>query len=74
MLLALTKALPAPAKKRLTSCLANAGAKKAPWPDKLSKEDAQRMLDALNNNEKQTQEKLKNKKFKGAKIPVTKDW
>ncbi len=45
-----------------------------PQPDKLSKEDAQRMLDALNNNEKQTQEKLKNKKFKGAKIPVTKDW
>ena len=43
-------------------------------PDKLSKEDAERMLDALNNNEKQTQEKLKNKKFKAEKLHVTKDW
>lgn len=45
-----------------------------PQPDKLSKEDAQRMLDALNNNEKQTQDKLKNKKLKGARMRVTKDW
>ena len=43
-------------------------------PDKISKEDAQRMLDALNNNEKQTQDKLKNKKLKGVKMKVTKDW
>jgi Ca-activated chloride channel homolog len=43
-------------------------------PDKLSKEDAERMLDALNNNEKQTQEKLKNKKLKGEKLHITKDW
>lgn len=41
---------------------------------KISKEDAQRMLDALNQNEKQTQDKLKNKKLKGAKVQVTKDW
>jgi len=43
-------------------------------PDKISKEEAERMLDALNNNEKQTQDKLKNKKLKGAKLNITKDW
>lgn len=45
-----------------------------PQPGQLSKEDAQRMLDAMNNNEKQTQDKLKNKKFKGEKGRVAKDW
>lgn len=40
----------------------------------VSKEDAQRMLDALNNNEKQTQDKLKNKKLKGAKVQILKNW
>jgi Ca-activated chloride channel family protein len=45
-----------------------------PQPDKLSKEDAERMLDALNNNEKQTQDKLKNKKFAGGKGRISKDW
>jgi tetratricopeptide (TPR) repeat protein len=43
-------------------------------PNQLSKNDAQNMLDALNNDEKQTQEKLKNKKLKGAKVPISKDW
>jgi Ca-activated chloride channel family protein len=32
------------------------------------------MLEALNNDEKQTQDKLKNKKLKGAKVNITKDW
>ena len=45
-----------------------------PQPDKLSKEDAERMLEALNNEEKQTQDKLKNKKAKGAKGKIVKDW
>jgi len=45
-----------------------------PQPNKLSKEDAQRMLDALNQNEKATQDKLKNQKLKGAKVKVAKDW
>lgn len=45
-----------------------------PQPDKLSKEDAQRMLDALNNDEKQTQDKLKNKKVKGTGSKILKDW
>jgi len=43
-------------------------------PNKLSKEDAERMLEALNNSEKQTQDKLKNKKLKGAKVNIAKDW
>ena len=43
-------------------------------PEKVSKEDAERMLDALNNDEKQTQDKLKNKKFQGGKKNITKDW
>jgi len=43
-------------------------------PNQISKEDAQRMLDALNNDEKQTQDKLKNKKFKAGKTNITKDW
>ena len=42
--------------------------------NQLSKEDAERMLDALNNDEKQTQDKLKNKKLKGSKLNITKDW
>lgn len=45
-----------------------------PKPGELSKEDAQRMLDALNNQEKDTQDKLKNKKFKGEKGRIAKDW
>jgi len=43
-------------------------------PNKLSKEDAQRMLDALNDNEKNTQDKLKNKKAKAGKMHIDKDW
>jgi Ca-activated chloride channel family protein len=45
-----------------------------PQPNNVSKEDAERMLEALNNDEKQTQDKLKNKKLKGAKVQITKDW
>ena len=45
-----------------------------PQQNKLSKQDAQRMLDALNNDEQKTQDKLKNKKLKGAKVHIDKDW
>lgn len=45
-----------------------------PQPDKLSKEDAKRMLEALNNEEKNTQDKLKNKKATGVKGRIKKDW
>lgn len=40
----------------------------------ISKDDAQRMLDALNNQEQNTQDKLKNKKLKGAGTRILKDW
>jgi Ca-activated chloride channel family protein len=43
-------------------------------PNQLSKDDAQRMLDALNNQEQATQDKLKNKKLKGGTAHITKDW
>ena len=45
-----------------------------PQPDQLSKEDAERMLEALKNEEKNTQDKLKNKKSKGVKGRIVKDW
>jgi len=45
-----------------------------PKQNQLSKEDAQRMLDALNNKEKEVQEKLKTKKIKGQKVVIEKDW
>lgn len=40
----------------------------------VSKDDAQRMLDAMNDQEKATQDKLKNKKLKGGKMHIDKDW
>lgn len=43
-------------------------------PNSVSKDDAQRMLDALNNQEQATQDKLKNKKLKGGKLHISKDW
>jgi len=43
-------------------------------PNQISKDDAQRMLDALNNQEQGTQEKLKNKKLKGGEARIEKDW
>lgn len=45
-----------------------------PKPDQLSKEDAERMLNALKNEEKNTQDKLKNKKGQGVKTNILKDW
>lgn len=43
-------------------------------PNQISKDDAQRMLDALNNQEQGTQDKLKNKKLKGGQARIAKDW
>ena len=41
----------------------------------MSKEDAQRLLDASSNEEKNTQDKLKNEKaLQGKKIQIEKDW
>lgn len=41
---------------------------------KISKEDAKRLLQALENDEKKLQKKLKKKKAKSKKVKVTKDW
>ncbi len=48
--------------------------KKEPQTNQISKKDAQRMLDALNNQEKKVQAKLKKKKAKGQKVTIEKDW
>ena len=40
----------------------------------MSKEDAQRILDALKNEERNVQDKLKKKKFKATKVNIEKDW
>ncbi len=45
-----------------------------PQPDQLSKEDAERMLNALNNDEKEIQQKMKKKKGKSANSKIEKDW
>jgi len=42
--------------------------------NKISKEDAQRLLDALKNDEKNLQEKLKKGKAKGVQVEIEKDW
>ncbi|HEY1165742.1 MAG TPA: hypothetical protein VGE90_11265, partial [Chitinophaga sp.] len=41
-------------------------------PSKLDKEEAERLLQALNQEEKKLQDKLK--KAKGQQVPVEKDW
>jgi tetratricopeptide (TPR) repeat protein len=43
-------------------------------PNELSKEDAQRMLDAMQNNEKGTQEKVNQKRVKVSGKTIEKDW
>lgn len=40
----------------------------------ISKEDAQRLLDALQNDEKNLQDKKKKEKAKGVKVDIEKDW
>ena len=40
----------------------------------MSKEDAEKMLEALEQREKELQEKLQKKKVKGQKIKILKDW
>jgi hypothetical protein len=40
----------------------------------MSKKDAEKMLEALQQKEKELQEKLQKKKVKGQKIKILKDW
>jgi len=49
--------------------------KQKPQPqNNISKEDAQRLLDALQNDEKNIKEKVKKEKTRGAKVQIEKDW
>ena len=43
-------------------------------PDQISKEEAEKMLDALQQQEKELQEDLQKKKTKGVKLKIEKDW
>ena len=45
-----------------------------PQPGKLSPQQVQQLLEAMNNEEKKTQEKMNAKKEKGRKIKQEKDW
>jgi len=40
----------------------------------MSKEDAEKMLEAIQQQEKELQEKLQKKKVKGKRVKVLKDW
>ena len=42
--------------------------------DEISKEDAKRLLDAMKNEEEQTQDKLKKNRFKKVDVTIEKDW
>ena len=48
--------------------------KEAARPDEISKEDAERILKAIQQDEKELQEKLKKEKAKAKKIRVEKEW
>ncbi len=48
--------------------------KEKPQQDQISKEDAKRLLDALQNDEKILQDKMKKGKMKGMKVKIEKDW
>ena len=48
--------------------------KKKPRPNQLSKQQAQNLLEAMQNEEKKVQEKIDAKKVRGAKVKNEKDW
>jgi len=50
------------------------GEQPKPRENKLSPEESQRLLDALNQQEDKVQDKMKKHKLKGAKIKIEKDW
>ncbi len=43
-------------------------------PEEISKEDAERMLEAMKNEEKETQDKLRKQKFKAVRVKIEKEW
>jgi Ca-activated chloride channel family protein len=48
--------------------------KQPPDQKKISKEDAERMLEAMKNDEKKTMEKVNKQKAKAVRVAVEKDW
>ncbi len=48
--------------------------KEQPKPDQLTKEEAERMLDAMMNQEKELQDKLNKEKHKAQRVRIEKDW
>jgi len=50
------------------------GKEKKPNPNEMKKEDAQRILEALNRNEKDLQDKKKHEMKKGVRVQIEKDW
>ena len=52
----------------------NQGEQPKPRENKLSPEEAQRLLDALNQQEEKVQDKMKKHKLKGVKVKIEKDW
>ena len=52
----------------------NQGELPKPRENKLSPEEAKRLLDALNQQEEKVQDKMKKHKLKGAKVKIEKDW
>ena len=52
----------------------NQGEQPKPQENKLSPEEAQRLLEALNQQEEKVQDKMKKHKLKGAKVKIEKDW
>tara|TARA_Y100000589_G_scaffold289351_1_gene291450 strand:- start:205 stop:1083 length:879 start_codon:yes stop_codon:yes gene_type:complete len=52
----------------------NQGEQQKPQENRLSPEEAQRLLDALNQQEEKVQDKMKKHKLKGAKVKIEKDW
>lgn len=48
--------------------------KQPPDQKKISKEDAERMLEAMKNDEKKTMEKVNKEKAKAVRVAVEKDW
>lgn len=48
--------------------------KPPPRPDKISREDAERMLEAMKNDEKKTMEKVKKQNARAVVVGIEKDW
>lgn len=50
------------------------GEQQQPQPGQMSKQDAERMLDALNRQEKKTQDKVRQKMRAVVRVPIEKEW